>query len=340
VTSERDQVVVVTAQLDAHADDVIRALGRMGVEVVRLNSDDMPLYTVVRLEFDGAWHGQLAVTTSGRTVDVDRVRSVWWRRPGLPVLPDTFSAWEREFARAEIHQVMRGLYASVDCFWMSHPDAIDRASWKVAQLQRASALGFEVPRTVVTTDPQCARRFHARCGGRVVFKPLTGPYLALDLYQERYPEAPAPETDLRLSTLLVGEEELDQLDGIRTVPTMFQEYVEKALEYRVTVVGRDVYTAEIESQANEQTKVDSRLDLEGVTYRAGKLPGQVEELCRQFARADGLSYTAIDLVRTPDHRYVFLESNPIGQFRYLEDLVPELPLTDAVAGALARGGTD
>src|SRR5829696_8642477 len=144
----RDQIVVVTAQLDAHADEVIRALGRMGEEVVRLNSEDMPLRTVVGLEFDGRWHGELALTDNGRTVDLDRVRSVWWRRPGHPVLPDTLSPWEREFARAEIEQVTRGLYDSLDCFWMSRPDAIERAGWKLSQLQRAAALGFEVPRTV------------------------------------------------------------------------------------------------------------------------------------------------------------------------------------------------
>jgi hypothetical protein len=336
----RDQIVVVTAQLDVHADDVIRALGRMGEEVIRLNSDDLPLHTAVRLEFDGRWHGELALTDNDRTVDVDRVRSVWWRRPGQPVLPDALSPWEREFARAEIEQVTRGLYDSLDCFWMSHPDAIDRASWKLSQLQRAAALGFEVPRTVVTNDPSRAVRFHAACHGRMVFKVLTGPYLALDRYQERYPEAPAPETELETSTTLVGEYELDQLDGIRTVPTMFQEYVDKAVEYRVIVIGRDVYAAEIESQENQATMIDSRLDPEGVTYRAALLPDGVEELCRRLVWAEGLSFSAIDLVRTPDDRYVFLESNPNGQFRYVEELVPELPLTDAVATALARGGTD
>ena len=333
-----DQIVVVTAQLDAAADDVIRALGRRGEEVVRLNSEDLPLHAVVQLEFDGRWRGGIELTDNGRTVDLDRVRSVWWRRPGPPVLPDTLEPWEREFARAELEQVTRGLYDSLDCFWRSHPDAIARAGWKLSGLQRAAALGFEVPRTVVTSDPDVARRFHAACGGRTVFKVLTGPYLALDRYQERFPDGPMPDADLETSTLLVGEEELDQLDGIRAVPALFQEYVEKAVEYRVTVVGRDVFAAEIDSQANPATTVDSRLDLEGITYRAATLPDGVERLCRELVAADGLAYSAIDLVRTPDERLVFLESNPNGQFRYVEDMVPELPLSEAIADALARGG--
>lgn len=340
MSADRDQIVVVTTQLDAAADDVIRALGRRGEQVVRLNTEDLPLRTELRLEFDGRWHGELVVSDNGRTVEPDRVRSVWWRRPGPPVLPDGLQPWEREFARAEIEQVTRGLYDSLDCFWVSHPDAIARAGRKLSGLQRAASLGFEVPRTVVTTDPALARRFHASCGGRMVFKVLTGPYLGLDRYQERFPDGPMPESDLETSTLLVGEEELDQLDGIRTVPALFQEYVEKDVEYRVTVVGRDVWAAEIDSQANPATTVDSRLDLEGVTYRAVTLPDKVEDLCRELVRSDGLAYSAIDLVRTPDGRVVFLESNPNGQFRYLEDLVPELPLSEAVADLLARGGVD
>jgi hypothetical protein len=40
---------------------------------------------------------------------------------------------------------------------------------------------------------------------------------------------------------------------------------------------------------------------------------------------------------TPDGRYVFLESNPNGQFMWIEHRVPELRMTEALASCLIRG---
>lgn len=46
-------------------------------------------------------------------------------------------------------------------------------------------MGFEVPRTIITNDPDVARTFHHDCDGRMVFKVLTGPYLGLNRFRDR-----------------------------------------------------------------------------------------------------------------------------------------------------------
>jgi glutathione synthase/RimK-type ligase-like ATP-grasp enzyme len=50
----------------------------------------------------------------------------------------------------------------------------------------------------------------------------------------------------------------------------------------------------------------------------------------------GLVYGAIDLRLTGDGRYVFLEINPAGQFRYVEEQTGQ-PLAAALAARLAAG---
>lgn len=45
----------------------------------------------------------------------------------------------------------------------------------------------------------------------------------------------------------------------------------------------------------------------------------------------------LDLVLTPDGRYVFLEVNPSGQYGWIQDLVG-LPIDEAVADLLLAGG--
>ncbi|MNC96757.1 hypothetical protein D3C83_142150 [compost metagenome] len=46
-----------------------------------------------------------------------------------------------------------------------------------------------------------------------------------------------------------------------------------------------------------------------------------------------LNYGAIDLILTPEGRYVFLEINPVGEFFWLESY-PGLPISAAIADVL------
>jgi glutathione synthase/RimK-type ligase-like ATP-grasp enzyme len=328
----RDQIVIVTNQDDPHADAVIRALLRMGHEPVRVNTDELPLESALSVAFDSKLSGAIELRAGGRIVDVERIRSVWWRRPGAFRLPETLSAWEREFARAELEQAFRGLWSALDCFWISHPDAIERARWKVGQLARAAALGFDVPPTLVTSDPSRAREFHRACDGAMVFKAMSGPWLAAERFRDNHPDAPPPEL-LQIFTTPIGGEQLDDLDSIRTVPALFQRRIPKRVELRVTVIGDDVFAAEIEPADS----IDFRRDYDGARFRAAELAGEVADRCRALVREYGLEYGAIDLIVTPEDRVVFLELNPNGQFRFVEDLVPELELTDAVASRLIDG---
>ena len=335
----KDQIVVVTQMDDPHADEVITKLVGMGHEPVRLNTDDIPENVVISLGFAGdvgAWTGTIDVQTNGRRIDVEAIRSVWWRRPGPYLLPDDFSAQEREFAVDEIDHALRGLWASLDCYWVSYPESIRQASWKGGQLRRAAELGFEVPRTLVTTNPEAARAFYDDCGGQLCYKVLTDPFLGAPKMAEKHPEELAPEPHETPTTMITAAE-LEMLDSVRLVPCLFQEYVPKRLELRVTVIGEEVFAAEIHSQDHEKARVDWHGQYDGVSFRKATLPVEVAERCLALARSYDLNYSAIDLVLTPDGRYVFLENNPNGQFRFVELLVPELELTAALAACLVRG---
>ena len=54
-----------------------------------------------------------------------------------------------------------------------------------------------------------------------------------------------------------------------------------------------------------------------------------------LVRRLGLHYGTIDMVLTPDGRYVFLEINPNGQYLWIEKQ-SGLPITEAVCDLLAR----
>jgi glutathione synthase/RimK-type ligase-like ATP-grasp enzyme len=103
-------------------------------------------------------------------------------------------------------------------------------------------------------------------------------------------------------------------------------------DLRVTVVGMEVFAAAIHSQETEYP-VDSRIDIINAEIEPVVLPDHLSDLLLQLTDALGLVYGAIDLRRTPDDRYVFLEINPSGQFRYIE-VATGLPITAALAAAL------
>jgi glutathione synthase/RimK-type ligase-like ATP-grasp enzyme len=334
---DKDQIVIVTQTADPHADDVIIALERKGHEPVRINTDEIPRSARLSMAWGGdrPFEATIDVLSSGRTMTAGTVGSVWWRRPAFFGLPADLSPQETEFATGEIDHALRSIWASLDCYWISEPERIRQASWKGEQLLRARRLGFDIPRTLVTTDPDEARGFFYDCRKRMIFKVMTDPSLGALSLSRRDPEVQVDP--YAAATTVVTEAELDMLDSVRIAPCLFQEYVPKKVELRVTVIGGELFAAEIHSQEREETSIDWRNDITETPFRAVTLPPPVAERCLAFVSGYGLNFSAMDLIVTPDDRYVFLENNPNGQFIFVEHLVPELAMTDALAACLIRG---
>ncbi|GAB4191588.1 MAG: hypothetical protein OHK0022_05400 [Roseiflexaceae bacterium] len=331
------QILIVTEPMDFHADAMILKLREMGHIPLRLHTEDFPIQSTVDLALLGAdslaWSG--CIHTRKCRIDLGSIRSIWWRRPKMYRLPPDLDRQQQEFARFEIDHVLHGLWASLDCYWVSSPAAIRQANWKVNQLQRAAALGFDVPHTLITSDPIQARDFYEQCGRRVIYKPLSDPMLAA-MVAHAEDSSNIPISRLTYTTML-NESHLERLESVRLAPCMFQAYVPKHLELRVTVIGDEVFAAEIHSQEHESTSVDWRHYEVEIPYRKADLPAEVAERCLRLVKSYGLNYSAMDLILTPDGSYVFLENNPNGQFLFIEQKVPELPLLDALAACLIRG---
>jgi hypothetical protein len=328
------QIVIVTDVFDVHADRIIEILRERDREPVRLNYSDVPDNVRLSCVLGGReWRGEIEILTNDRVIETARVGSVWWRKPGPFKLPGDLIGQERVFAAEELRHAMDGLWNALDCLWVSRPEAIRRAGYKIEQLDRAARLGFAVPRTVVTTDPGAVRAFHRECHGDIVFKVLTEPYLAARTYLET--NDVEDFTPLVTPTTRITEAELEMLDAVRTVPCQFQELLPRRSELRVTVIGEEVFAAELRPDDPGDAPVDWR-DAE-TTYRPADPPGEVAERCLRLTRGYGLNFAAIDLAVTPDDRYVFLEINPNGQFLYVEDRVPELRMGEAMATLLTSG---
>ncbi|MBA3486226.1 MAG: hypothetical protein H0T88_03380 [Lysobacter sp.] len=326
------RVLIVTNAQDMHADIVECKLRDRNARPFRINLDQFPRDFSVDLAFGPrGLEGSLRHVPSDDVIALEQVGATWVRKSAkFSFISDDLAAQERAFAHAETEHLFFSLLHSLDCFWMSHPSATRSALWKGEQLRRAAQMGFRVPRTLISNSPEAVRRFKETLNRQIIFKTMSSPSLSA------HEVAPADRRYGGLPTTLVSDDHLASIDAVREVPCLFQEHVPKKHELRVTVIGTRAFAARIHSQLDSRTVTDFRDYSAEIPYDAAKLPAELEARCVAFVRSYGLEFGAIDLIVTPQDEVVFLENNPVGQFLFVEQLVPELKMTDAVSELLTH----
>lgn len=304
-------IMILSSDRDQHAKIVAQELGRRGISSVWIDPGDFPAQAAVSLAFNDSDGDGCSVAFGGRELPLSGIKTIWYRRPNLPAVSEELEPDDREFARLECRQFLGGLWQILaDRFWISYPDRIAAASYKPFQLHLARRLGFEIPRTLMTNDPAQVARFFRRCGENAVYKTFTQ-------HSRTRPDGRA----VSILTNRLEPKNLENLEGVRQAPCIFQEYVSKRIEIRVTVMGRRVFAAEIHSQDSEVSRIDwRRYDLDRTPYRPHVLPTDIERRCLDLVENLGLAFGCIDLILTPEGRYVFLEINPNGQWLWVESL--------------------
>lgn len=328
------QILIVTHSGDLHADLVAERLLARDARVFRLNLDRFPAeYRLDLRQIDGAPSGALMHLPTRSEIAATDIGAVWTRKAGdFRFLSDeAFGPQERAYAIAETHHILTSFLLTTDGYWMNHPMASQGAMWKGEQLQRAARFGFRVPPSLTTNDGDAVRRFRSAVGGEIIFKPLSSPSLGGDDVDAADRIVP------NLATTLITAEHEGMLDAVNELPGFFQRYIPKRYELRVTVIGDRVFAARIDSQNDARTRTDYRDFSAEIDYTAETLPLEIERRCRDFVHSYGLTFGAIDLIFTPEGEYVFLENNPAGQFLFVEQLVPELRMLDAVTDCLIDG---
>ncbi|MGW4785180.1 ATP-grasp ribosomal peptide maturase [Streptomyces sp. HUAS TT11] len=305
-------VLILTCEQDVTADMVVAELNGAGVPVVRLDPADLPGGVALSGEYvHGSFHGHLS--TAGRLVSTDGLRSIWVRRPGEPAAHVAEpSAWLTE----ETSQALYGMLHATGARWMNRPDAARRARRKPWQLHLAQRSGLPVPATLITTFPQAARDFAARFPDLVV-KPVSG----------THPEDPpravptsriAPDVDF--SAVAFG-------------PTLLQRRIVKRADIRLTAVGERLLAAR-KPAAPDSDHVDVRFAPSIGPWEPVDIPASITTGVHTYLREAELAYGAFDFVEDSDGIWWFLECNQSGQFGFVE-LDTGQPIAATVAEWLA-----
>lgn len=326
MTQRRPTVLIVTQDFDPTADPVVVSLRERDAEIVRFDLSYFPQrLTVTSSDFG---ERRRLLRHRDRTVDLDAVSGVWYRRPTAFEFDDEMGEAETQFARNEALHGVGGILRATDCLWVNRPDLDGAAELKPYHMGIAQRLGFRAPRTLMTNDPDevtaLAKSAEAN-GDRIVYKALTGGVVH---YPGAFPGG--------LLTAMVGDELAEHVSRVRHTICTFQEYIPKAYEIRLTVIGNTYFPVVISSQDEEATSVDWR-GAEQLPYGDYvRLPDEVVQRTQQLLDELGLVYAAIDFIVTPEGEYVFLEVNPNGQFIWMQhDL--GLPMSECLADLLMSG---
>ncbi|WP_031080326.1 ATP-grasp ribosomal peptide maturase [Streptomyces sp. NRRL S-118] len=317
-------VLIIAAADDWPTDRVVVELDRRGVEVFRMDTANFPqrLTLAGRIDQEQAWTGVL--TTEHRTVELSRVGAVYYRAPGAFRFPQGMSGPEERFAAAQARAGLGGVLSALDCRWVNHPTAMARAEYKPVQLAAARACGLTIPPTLITNRAEDVRAFAAESGWSIICKPVASPVLIED------------DQLKSVYTQRLSPEDLDDLRGIDTTAHLFQAWVSKEHEVRLTVVGERMFAAAIHA-GSEAAHDDWRSDYAALTYTITEVPEQVATGMRRLMDRLHLRYGAADFIVGPDGEWTFLEVNPCGQWDWIQGATG-LPIAEAIADDL-QGAT-
>jgi hypothetical protein len=314
---------VSTAVIVAHAEDIhahavkeeVNRLG-FGAYVLDVQEFTSSYDLITRI---GASGTRMEIRSrDGDRLDLSEISGLWWRRLRYPLQPAGPDAAGGVFQ--VVSEERRAALVGSLCGLV--PNAFNdlgrsrQAAHKPTQLVRARDLGLHIPETLITNYEADVREFCGRDEVETIYKMFTGS--PFGLHGTRRLDGP----DMHL------------LDRLHRCPAIFQEYVDGEYDIRAVVVGDEVFAARIDYDRLADT-IDTRFV--DTTVSTCSLPPDLTRRLVQLVHGFGLVYSSIDLRYSKAFGYTFFESNPEGQYLWLE-IETGLPISRAIARRLTARG--
>lgn len=312
------RILIPTVPDDEHAINVSFALEKNGHESVLWYTADFPVNQKNSFELG---NGISRFTIGNIDLnDSEKYDTVWYRRPAIPVISKQLHPDDRENSCKENRSFFESMWrvVSPDSRWINPLHSARSANCKMLQLRMALNANFQVAPTLISNHPQKIRQFiRTASRGDVIFKSL-------------YPLAWREEDGIRLHyTRVINVEDLPSDAILQSTPGIYQYRINKAYELRVTYMGGHILAVKLDSQSHPKGKQDWRAaPIREMGIEIYELPEKLIGQCRSFMNSMGLVFGCLDFIVTPDGQYYFLEVNEQGQFLWIEEVNPDIPMLD------------
>jgi glutathione synthase/RimK-type ligase-like ATP-grasp enzyme len=297
-------ILVLGSSRDHVFPQVTRHLQESGHPFVAIDEDNPGRYSVQR----EASNGQSAFRILGdNCTGQTPVASIFVRHAiARTIDPDQMQKMAQ--LQGEFNFMLRAAWCPI---LNSPANALSNYS-KAYQVALLAQAGFDVPRSLVTNDPQAARAFWEECNGQVVYKGVSN-----------------------VTTLaqLLTPDNLSRLDLLPCSPTLFQEYI-AGDDYRVHVIGDQAFVTRLVAENVDYRRV-SLIENGPIQVEPGKLAPEIINRCIAFTHSLGLAASGMDFKQQAEGRLVALELNPYPQFTFYDRRSGQ-PITRAVVDYLIR----
>lgn len=244
------------------------------------------------------------------------LKSIWYRRPFIGVSDFTKIEKSNFDNRINFNLIENNILYHNKVFKDIIIDSFNSAAKKIGTyeknslnkfiiLKKAKKIGLDIPNTIVTNSQSKAISFLKKNNFEIITKPL---YEVISFSIDDY-------VYVSLTSVITKPSEIPNSFSI----TLFQNCIEKEYEVRVFYLDGNFYSMAIFSQNNTKTKIDFRdYDQEKMNKMvAFKLENTIEIKIEKLMKELKLNTGSIDLIKSKDGKYYFLEINPIGQFDFL-----------------------
>lgn len=215
---------------------------------------------------------------------------------------DKFNSGIKKILSSELFELRKffGYYLK-KALWI--PDLNNTNVNKLQMLYEAKKAGLSVPDFLVTNSKKDLLSFVAK-HQQVITKAIgnfPGVYFGDDfLVNSSY-------------TKVISKKFVENLPETFFV-SFFQKYVDKKQEFRVLYFNGTCYPVEILTQENDFSKIDSRVQgKENVRMQSTILAKEYENKLVKFMKNCNLIIGCIDVIKSFEGDYYFLEVNPVGQ---------------------------
>ena len=180
---------------------------------------------------------------------------------------------------------------------------------KLNNLELAKKCGLSIPDYIITSKKEYLSEF-VKIHKRIICKPISEVPALYANTGKNTSETIIPYT------ISLNEAFVEQNIAETFYASLFQKEIEKEFEIRTFFLNGECHSMAIFSQNDDQTKVDFRNYNNEIPNRKVPflLPKQIEKNIIKFCQEGGYKIGSLDLIKSTDGNYYFLEINPRGQF--------------------------
>lgn len=245
--------------------------------------------------------------TTGDLISKNSIKGGYYRRPSLPeIISDSLGNEIKESLSLESYDIYQTFLESIKCKWLTDPNKVRYTENRVIQLNCAKSIGFRIPKYLFTNNSDDAKYF-INNKQKVCMKPIN-----LKPFEYK-------NSIYCLYNTVVEAKDFDYLGGM---PIQLQNYVDKKVEYRIIIIGNDIFPVAIKYSKESENSIDWRIgNCMQVKYEKTVIENKLSTLCMKLMKKMKINFACIDIICDYNNEYYFLDLNPNGQWVWLEEIL-------------------